>query len=210
MARRKPAWAVVSSFSDTPERSGERDVPARLFFVFRRGMTNAIDTGKAACYNMHQMMHNARCTDKRHEIALGGGWTVERQYLFTERAHLMCPGMCFGLAALIDAPHDAERIRAAVAALEEAHPFLRAVIGHQAEDNRFFYDVTAAGKTDWTDAHEEIAGLRAVGRVYDRGRLLYRQASERRGDWRRLRWAIRFRRSFRRSARESDWPEPFA
>ena len=86
---------------------------------------------------------------------------MERQYLFTERAHLMCPGMCFGLAALIDAPHDAERIRAAVAALEEAHPFLRAVIGHQAEDNRFFYDVTAVGKTDWTDAHEEIAGLDA-------------------------------------------------
>ena len=86
---------------------------------------------------------------------------MERQYLFTERAHLMYPGMCFGLAALIDAPHDAERIRAAVAALEEAHPFLRAVIGHQAEDNRFFYDVTAVGKTDWTDAHEEIAGLDA-------------------------------------------------
>ena len=84
---------------------------------------------------------------------------MERQYLFTERAHLMCPGMCFGLAALIDAPHDAERIRAAVAALEEAHPFLRAVIGHQAEDNRFFYDVTAVGKTDWTDAHEEILGF---------------------------------------------------
>lgn len=31
----------------------------------------------------------------------------------------------------------------------------------KAEDNRFFYDVTAVGKTDWTDAHEEIAGLDA-------------------------------------------------
>lgn len=86
---------------------------------------------------------------------------MERQYLFTERAHLMCPGMCFGLAAVIDAPHDAEKIRAAIDALEEAHPFLRAVIGFEAGDDRAFYDVTAAGKTDWTDAHEEIAGLDA-------------------------------------------------
>ena len=29
---------------------------------------------------------------------------MERQYLFTERAHLMCPGMCFGVAGLIPVP----------------------------------------------------------------------------------------------------------
>lgn len=84
---------------------------------------------------------------------------MERQYLFTERAHLMCPDMCFGVAALIDAPHDAAMIRAVLSALEEAHPFLRAAIGFQPEGNRYFYDVSAAGKTDWTDAAEEIAGL---------------------------------------------------
>lgn len=45
-----------------------------------------------------------------------------KQYLLTERAHLMCPNMCFGIAATIDAPYDIGRINESITALEMALP----------------------------------------------------------------------------------------
>lgn len=34
---------------------------------------------------------------------------MERQYLFTERAHLMCPDMTFGIAASVHGGFDAKK-----------------------------------------------------------------------------------------------------
>lgn len=63
------------------------------------------------------------------------------EYLFTERAHLACPNMCFGIAACIGKSFDKERIEETVARLAEAHPFLRARVGFENPTNSYFYDV---------------------------------------------------------------------
>lgn len=63
------------------------------------------------------------------------------EYLFTERAHLACPNMCFGIAAILGKAFDKERIEETVTRLAEAHPFLRARLGYEKETNSYFYDV---------------------------------------------------------------------
>ncbi len=63
------------------------------------------------------------------------------EYLFTERAHLVCPNMCFGIAASLGKFFDKERIEETVTRLAEAHPFLRARLGYEKETNSYFYDV---------------------------------------------------------------------
>lgn len=63
------------------------------------------------------------------------------EYLFTERAHLACPNMCFGIAASLGKTFDKERIEETVARQAEAHPFLRARLGYEKETNSYFYDV---------------------------------------------------------------------
>ena len=63
------------------------------------------------------------------------------EYLFTERAHLACPNMYFGIAASLGKAFDKERIEETVARLAEAHPFLRARLGYEKETNSYFYDV---------------------------------------------------------------------
>ncbi len=63
------------------------------------------------------------------------------EYLFTERAHLVCPNMCFGIAASLGKALDKERIEKTVLGLVKAHPFLRARLGYEKETNSYFYDV---------------------------------------------------------------------
>ena len=63
------------------------------------------------------------------------------EYLFTERAHLVCPNMCFGVAASLGKAFDKERIEETVTRLAESHPFLRARLGYEKETNSYFYDV---------------------------------------------------------------------
>ena len=52
------------------------------------------------------------------------------EYIYTERAHLMCPNMCFGIVMCINAEFDQSRIADTVKCLSQAHPFLRALISH--------------------------------------------------------------------------------
>ncbi len=63
------------------------------------------------------------------------------EYLFTERAHLVCPNMCFAIAASLGKAFDKKRIEETVARLAEAHPFLRSRLGYEKETNSYFYDV---------------------------------------------------------------------
>lgn len=63
------------------------------------------------------------------------------EYLFTERAHLACPNMCFAIAASLGKAFDKERIEEGVSKLAEAHPFLRSRLGYEKETNSYFYDV---------------------------------------------------------------------
>lgn len=76
---------------------------------------------------------------------------MDKQYIFTERAHLMCPNMNFGIAATVDAPYDSGRIKESIAAIEKAHPFLRALLGYESNTNRYYYDISESGKTTLTE-----------------------------------------------------------
>ena len=64
------------------------------------------------------------------------------QRIYTERAHLMCPNMCFGIAMAVDRPYDETSIRDAVKRLASAHPFLNALLGYDEAENVYYYRVT--------------------------------------------------------------------
>lgn len=81
------------------------------------------------------------------------------EYIFTERAHLMCPNMNFGIAEVVNRAFDAARIREVIRKLADAHPFLRALLGYQKEKNAFFYNITDSCKTDILITEEEVSGI---------------------------------------------------
>lgn len=53
--------------------------------------------------------------------------------VFTERAHLMCPSMHFGIAAAIARPFDETRIFEALEKLRACHPLLSSIISFEAD-----------------------------------------------------------------------------
>ena len=59
------------------------------------------------------------------------------QYLLTERAHLMCPNMCFGILFSLGGAYERGRVVSALHKLSAAHPFLHAVIADA--DGRPYY-----------------------------------------------------------------------
>ena len=83
------------------------------------------------------------------------------EYLFTERAHLMCPNMYFGMAATVNRPYDEARIQEAFAHLAKAHPFLNSLLGYEEKKNAFFYNVTDSSKVELLPADAEISGIDA-------------------------------------------------
>ena len=64
------------------------------------------------------------------------------QRIYTERAHLMCPNMCFGIAMAVNRPYDEAAIRDAVKRLASAHPFLNALLGYAEAENAYYYRAT--------------------------------------------------------------------
>lgn len=75
---------------------------------------------------------------------------VKKQYLLTERAHLMCPQMNFGIAVTIHAEYDSQKIQDVMHKLESAHPFLKCRIGYEAETNKYFYSYDKSLKNGMT------------------------------------------------------------
>lgn len=62
-----------------------------------------------------------------------------RQYILTERAHLMCPNMHFGIKAKIAAGYDKGKVQNALLALASAHPFFRSKVAREAESKKLYY-----------------------------------------------------------------------
>ena len=81
------------------------------------------------------------------------------QYLFTERAHLMCPHMCFGIAAAVSRPYDEARIRDTIDRLGATHPFLNALLGYEAGKNAYYYDITDRLQAKLRLNDREIGGI---------------------------------------------------
>lgn len=93
-----------------------------------------------------------------------------RQYLYTERAHLMCPDMNFGIVCEVNSPFDENKIRHTLSVLIKAHPFLSALLGYEEDTNRYFYNITSDSQVDLIVMDENIAGLydKLVIREYER------------------------------------------
>ncbi len=91
------------------------------------------------------------------------------QYVFTERAHLMCPHMNFGIVMSVSVPYEEERIRKALEQLSAAHPFLNALLGYEQNRNAYYYRVTDHPTTERKLKDREIpdAGDPAVLREYE-------------------------------------------
>ena len=81
------------------------------------------------------------------------------QYLFTERAHLMCPHMCFGIVMAVNRPYDESRIRETMHQLSAAHPFLNALLGYEEDKNAYYYRVTDRTQVELLLKSQEISGI---------------------------------------------------
>lgn len=90
-----------------------------------------------------------------------------RQYVLTEREHLMCPNMHFGIKAKIAAGYDEGKFHDALRALASAHPFLQSHIAQEAESGKLYYcrreelQIPVFEKNDsslWADDYSEITG----------------------------------------------------
>ena len=97
--------------------------------------------------------------NNRKKTYSGEKTKMTKQYIFTERAHLMCPGMYYGIAGVLDAPCDKSRLKHTLDTVSYAHPFLRAVLGYEQDSDRYFYDITQQGKTQLTVYDETPTGL---------------------------------------------------
>ncbi|MCR5684324.1 MAG: hypothetical protein K6G81_02740 [Lachnospiraceae bacterium] len=64
----------------------------------------------------------------------------DRKYLYTERAHYMCPNMHFGIVAEIGAEFDANRIIESIGVLKSAHPLMRSLIAEEQGSCRIYYE----------------------------------------------------------------------
>ena len=84
---------------------------------------------------------------------------MSRQYLYTERTHLMCPNMNFGIVSEVNGSFDEDRIRDTLSLLVNAHPFLTALLGYEEETNRYYYDITSVSQVDLNMKEEKITGL---------------------------------------------------
>lgn len=87
------------------------------------------------------------------------GEDMERQYLYTERAHLMCPNMNFGIVSEINGFFDEKKIRYTLSLLIQAHPFLSALLGYEEETKRYYYNITSDSQVDLIIKDENITGL---------------------------------------------------
>lgn len=63
-----------------------------------------------------------------------------RKYLYTERAHYMCPNMHFGILADIGADLEANRIIESIGILKAAHPLMRSLIAEEKGSSKVFYE----------------------------------------------------------------------
>lgn len=84
---------------------------------------------------------------------------MTRQYIFTERTHLMCPNMYFGIVETVNKTFDTNELETAFQKISDAHPFLTALLGYEKENNQYYYDVTGSSKIDFFMKDTEIASI---------------------------------------------------
>ena len=66
---------------------------------------------------------------------------ADRNYVYTERAHFMCPNMHFGIMAKIESDYEEEELRQSIDILQKAHPFLHSFIADEKDTGRIYYQI---------------------------------------------------------------------
>ena len=107
------------------------------------------------------------------------------EYIFTERAHLMCPRMVFGIVAAARRPYDENAIRSAMERLAAAHPFLNALLGYEEERSAYFYRITDRPTAEILLKGRELGGIGSPEVMEE-----YRGLTEREWDLYILRYSI--------------------
>ena len=64
-----------------------------------------------------------------------------KNYVYTERAHFMCPNMHFGIMAKIDSHYEEGQLRQSIDILQKAHPFLQSLIAEETDTGRLYYQI---------------------------------------------------------------------
>ena len=64
-----------------------------------------------------------------------------KNYVYTERAHFMCPNMHFGIMAKIESNYDEGQLKQSIDTLQKAHPFLQSLIAEETDTGRFYYQI---------------------------------------------------------------------
>ncbi|MBO7451163.1 MAG: hypothetical protein J6U54_12440 [Clostridiales bacterium] len=87
----------------------------------------------------------------------------EKKYVFTERAHYMCPNMHFGIIASIKRVFYKDKIVEGLKALQEAHPFLKSVIMEEIGNGKIYYQESeieipfTVSENSWQFDYDRIA-----------------------------------------------------
>lgn len=81
------------------------------------------------------------------------------QYIFTERAHLMCPNMNFGIVESINKPLDEQTVLKTVNYLVNAHPFLSALLGYESNTNQYYYNITSCSQVKVIIKEDKILSI---------------------------------------------------
>ncbi|HPR97239.1 MAG TPA: hypothetical protein PK466_12990 [Thermotogota bacterium] len=77
---------------------------------------------------------------------------MDKQYLLTERAHLMCPNMHFGILFSINKKYDIKRIKNVIKSLSEAYPFLKSLIAKD-DNGNFYYSLQEQLEIGYCEMH---------------------------------------------------------
>ena len=86
-----------------------------------------------------------------------------KKYLYTERAHYMCPNMHFGIIANIGKEFDEGRLIESIEALKAAHPLLASLISEEEGTGKIFYDkqddleIPVVQGTDWQTDFDKVS-----------------------------------------------------
>ena len=86
-----------------------------------------------------------------------------KKYLYTERAHYMCPNMHFGIIADIRKEFDNERLKESIEVLKAAHPLLVSLISEEKDTGRIFYEkqndpeIPVTLGTDWQIDYDNVS-----------------------------------------------------
>ena len=88
---------------------------------------------------------------------------MEKQYIRSERAHVMCPNMHFAILADIKAEFKIGKIKTCLDLMAQAHPFLRSIISCEKDSTKLYYKIEDKSRIDimeresvhtiWKDYH---------------------------------------------------------